>query len=314
MTAKLLRKIIPALRWVTVFAAVSCGVSRVLADLEVSASVQIHAKTEFEAPLSTDGTWVEVGSYGRCWHPVGVAVGWRPYCTGEWVWTDCGWYWQTDEAWGWACYHYGYWVVDPAYGWVWVPGVEWAPAWVSWRVGGGYVGWAPLPPPGFFFATRPKPEVFVFVSSGHFAEPVRPSAVVFKSEVIFNKTAEVGGVKRETRSGISTGSQHMMVNRGPKIEEVQKATGKTFRALPIQEAARRTVMTASYKRGGNEPKATTPGPGKETQTPREPDHKDHDSISGADRSRPPSGALWQSGGSGGGHGHGGGVGHGKEHD
>ncbi|HEX4138962.1 MAG TPA: DUF6600 domain-containing protein, partial [Candidatus Methylacidiphilales bacterium] len=29
---------------------------------------------------------------------------------------------------------------------VWVPGYTWAPAWVSWRYGDGYVGWAPLPP------------------------------------------------------------------------------------------------------------------------------------------------------------------------
>jgi hypothetical protein len=167
-----------------------------------------------------------------------------------------------------------------------------------------------LPPPGFFFAAKPKPEVFVFVNSGHFGEPVRPSTVVFKNNVIFGKTSEVGGVKRETRSGISAGTQPVMVNQGPKLEEVQKATGKTFRAVPIQEAARRTA-TASYKRGG-EPKTTPAGHGKETTAAREPDRKDHDIITAADRSGPPSGGPWQSAGTGGGHGHGGG--HGKEHD
>ncbi len=30
--------------------------------------------------------------------------------------------------------------------WIWVPGYEWAPAWVSWRSSDDYVGWAPLPP------------------------------------------------------------------------------------------------------------------------------------------------------------------------
>src|SRR3977135_729720 len=39
---------------------------------------------------------------------------------------------------------------DPASGngWVWVPGDQWAPAWVSWRQTDDedYVGWAPLPP------------------------------------------------------------------------------------------------------------------------------------------------------------------------
>ena len=34
-------------------------------------------------------------------------------------------------------------------GWLWIPGTEWAPAWVAWRSDDGddgYVGWAPLPP------------------------------------------------------------------------------------------------------------------------------------------------------------------------
>ena len=115
------------------------GVPPAQADLEVSASVQIHADADFDAPLAACGTWVEVGSYGRCWRPAGVVVGWRPYCNGDWVWTDCGWYWASDEPWAWACYHYGYWVYDSDYGWIWVPGVEWAPAWVCWRFGGGYV-------------------------------------------------------------------------------------------------------------------------------------------------------------------------------
>jgi hypothetical protein len=29
-------------------------------------------------------------------------------------------------------------------GWAWIPGLEWAPAWVTWRVDGTVVGWAPL--------------------------------------------------------------------------------------------------------------------------------------------------------------------------
>src|SRR5579863_1202545 len=118
------------------------------ADMEVSAGVQINAVADFNAPLTAEGTWVTVGSYGRCWHPRGVAVDWRPYCEGEWVWTDDGWYWQSDEPWAWACYHYGTWTFDPAAGWVWIPALEWAPAWVVWRGGGGYVGWAPCAPRG----------------------------------------------------------------------------------------------------------------------------------------------------------------------
>ena len=29
----------------------------------------------------------------------------------------------------------GRWFFDDSYGWVWVPGSEWAPAWVAWRYG-----------------------------------------------------------------------------------------------------------------------------------------------------------------------------------
>src|SRR5438046_3143232 len=141
---------------------------RASADLEVSAAVQISAKADFYEPLSPHGTWVEVGSYGRCWHPAHVAVEWRPCCEGSWVWTDCGWYWSSDEPWGWACYHYGSWVEDPSYGWVWVPEIEWAPAWVYWRTGGDYIGWAPCPPPGVVVA----PALFVFVDVHRFHERV----------------------------------------------------------------------------------------------------------------------------------------------
>jgi len=54
------------------------------AELEVSASVNIHADADFYAPLAANGTWIDVGSYGRCWRPAGVAVGWRPYCILFW--------------------------------------------------------------------------------------------------------------------------------------------------------------------------------------------------------------------------------------
>lgn len=210
----------------------------VLGDLEVTTSVQIHATVEFDAPLAAHGTWVHVGSYGRCWRPAHVAVEWRPYASGEWVWTDCGWYWSSDEPWGWACYHYGCWVYDSSVGWVWVPGVKWAPAWVSWRVGGGYIGWAPLGPPGVIFASYPHADHFVFVATSKFGVAVRPGSVIVKNSAVFQKTAEVGGLKRESRSFGGPDRKSVMVNHGPNVEMVQKASGRTFTSVPIREAAR----------------------------------------------------------------------------
>lgn len=105
---------------------------------------------DFYSSLSPYGEWVTVGDYGRCWRPIGTPIGWRPYTDGHWVWTEYGWTWVSGYPWGWAAFHYGRWTFDPEYGWVWVPDYVWAPAWVEWRWGGGYCGWAPMPP-GFHF-------------------------------------------------------------------------------------------------------------------------------------------------------------------
>lgn len=227
--------------WVAALALLPLTPLNTLADLEVSASVQVHATAEFDAPLAAHGTWVTVGSYGHCWRPAYVEVGWRPYCAGEWVWTDCGWYWASAEPWAWACYHYGSWVYDPGFGWVWVPGIEWAPAWVSWRVGGGYIGWAPLPPAGWVFRHRPEPAHFVFVGTAHFGGPVVSSTLIVKDSAVFAKTSEMGEIKRESRNLGSSASQKVMVNHGPSPDLVQKASGRSFKAVSIHEAARRST-------------------------------------------------------------------------
>ncbi len=104
----------------------------------------------FYSSLSPYGEWVNAGDYGMCWRPIGEPIGWRPYTDGHWIWTEYGWAWVSDDPWGWAVYHYGRWAFDPEFGWVWAPGYVWAPAWVEWRWGGGYMGWAPMPP-GFHF-------------------------------------------------------------------------------------------------------------------------------------------------------------------
>jgi hypothetical protein len=114
---------------------------------------QAEARTDisidfFYDNLGDGGNWVEVSDYGYCWQP-SVAVSntsWRPYSDGYWAYTDVGWTWVSYEDFGWATYHYGRWIRLRGRGWVWVPGRDWGPAWVSWRTGGDYVGWAPLPP------------------------------------------------------------------------------------------------------------------------------------------------------------------------
>jgi len=220
----------------------SLGAFKSSADVAVSVGVQVNAVAEFHAPLAPHGTWVEVGSYGRCWRPSHVVVGWRPYCDGHWEWTDVGWYWVSDEPWAWATYHYGSWVYEPS-GWFWVPAVEWAPAWVSWRVGGGHIGWAPYAPRGVVVA----PSLFVFVDGPRFHERITPRTVIVNNTTIINKTTQINEVKRESRD-IAGRPQQVVVNEGPGVETVQKITGKKFTPVPVQEVDRKTTVPAAVKR------------------------------------------------------------------
>jgi hypothetical protein len=121
--------------------------------LQQSASAQYYEDRgdvtyqTFYDELISHGRWIEYPEYGYVWIPY-AGPDFRPYSTnGHWVWTDdYEWMWVSDFDWGWAPFHYGRWFEDDYYGWVWVPGYEWSPAWVAWRDGGDYYGWAPLRP------------------------------------------------------------------------------------------------------------------------------------------------------------------------
>ena len=237
------------------------------ADLEVSADVRISAVAEFEAPLTPHGSWITVSSYGRCWRPSGVVVDWRPYCDGHWEWTDCGWYWVSDEPWGWACYHYGWWTLEPTYGWIWVPGIEWAPAWVSWRFGGGYCGWAPLGPRGVVVA----PAAFVFVEERRFRERQRPTTVIVNNTTIINKTKVINNIRREERQIAGVGRQRVVVNEGPGAAVVEKATGQKLSPRPIREVAQQTPTPREAIRRAATERRTESSPARQATQPAAPE-------------------------------------------
>lgn len=100
----------------------------------------------FYSTLSPHGHWLTIEGGVTVWHPVFVPKHWHPYTIGRWVWTRWGWYWDSEEPFGWLVYHYGRWYYHDFYGWLWFPDDEWGPAWVSWRYTDEYIGWAPLPP------------------------------------------------------------------------------------------------------------------------------------------------------------------------
>lgn len=132
-----------------------------------SSQVRVGAQItyqDFYDELSPYGQWMEYPEYGYVWMP-NVGADFRPYSTnGRWVWSDeYEWMWASDYNWGWAPFHYGRWFLDPTYGWMWVPGYDWSPAWVAWRDGGDYYGWAPI---------RPGISIGINFSIGSYAPPV----------------------------------------------------------------------------------------------------------------------------------------------
>jgi hypothetical protein len=94
--------------------------------------------------LERHGSWAYEPSYGYVWYP-SVAVSWRPYSYGSWGRMGrFGWTWIGLDPWAWPTHHYGRWGYSPHGRWYWIPGHRWGPAWVSWVVAPGYVGWSPL--------------------------------------------------------------------------------------------------------------------------------------------------------------------------
>jgi hypothetical protein len=219
-------------------------------------------ESDFYDYLSPYGVWVAFQPYGYVWVPRHVDFRWRPYSAGRWLWTDYGWTWIAQEEWGWIPYHYGRWGWDDALGWFWVPGTVWAPAWVSWRWGDLYVGWAPLPPDVEFIAgvgiRHPydfPDHYWNFVEGRYFQydyldryvlprernsrilrNTVRKSDLSLRDRQIFDDGLGVDEVRRLTRTDVT---RHELEDaRSPKESPVSGGTVRLFRpALKRNEAA-----------------------------------------------------------------------------
>lgn len=220
---------------------------RATADTEVSLDL-------FYDNLSPHGSWIEVADYGYCFQP-SVAVSnsdWRPYADGYWAYTDLGWTWVSYEDFGWATYHYGRWANLDSFGWVWVPGYEWGPAWVSWRTGGDYVGWAPLPPQrgevvyaGTAITNQVDiqfgigPLYYNFVDIRYIGEPVLRGRILPPSRnvTIINNTVNVTNI---------TYSNSVVHNYGPDYNRLNQYSTRPVQRLSIQ---RETAVGANLAQG-----------------------------------------------------------------
>jgi len=197
----------------------------------------------FYNKLEPYGDWIETGDYGYVFHPrqAESSRSWRPYTDGRWVYTDAGCTWISEEPFGWATYHYGRWTRLRGIGWVWVPGNQWAPAWVSWRKSNDYVGWAPLPPEARFDQRTGihnwsdnyydiGPDQYCFVASREFGAP-RVEQTLLPPErnvMIVNQTTNVTNI---------TYNNTTIVNEGPNYDEMRSISREPVQRYRLERNA-----------------------------------------------------------------------------
>jgi hypothetical protein len=204
------------------------------------------------------GNWIDVEGYGYGWQP-DVAVNdqnWRPYADGYWAYTDDGWTWISYEDFGWATYHYGRWANLSDNGWVWFPGedLDWGPAWVSWRTGGDYVGWAPLPPrgPGVVYEGQPigpqvdiefdiGPQFYNFCEVRYIGEPILRNYIAppVQNITYINNTVNVTNI---------TVRNNVVYNYGPNYEALSARSARPIQRLNIERQSA-TNLSAAVKSG-----------------------------------------------------------------
>ncbi len=185
---------------------------------------------DFYDELGPYGQWVQTPEYGTVWIP-NAEPGFQPYSTnGRWVVTEYGNTWVSDYTWGWGPFHYGRWYQDRYRGWAWIPGNDWGPAWVSWRSGGGYYGWAPLGP-GFNVTVNIPANYWTFVPQVYITSPRLFSYCVPRPRVIniYQNTTIINNVYRVNNRAYSY---------GPRREEIEYVTRQRVPVYKIENAGR----------------------------------------------------------------------------
>lgn len=197
---------------------------------------------QFYDGLSPYGNWVNNQDYGYVWVP--AVSNFRPYYSnGHWVYTTFGWTWVSDYNWGWAPFHYGRWMHDMAFGWMWVPGYEWGPAWVSWRGGGGYYGWAPLGPgmginisigsiPYNNWAFVPRSYINSRRVNNYYVNQSRNVTIINNTTIINNISSP--GINRNN----NVNRNRPAYNSGPSVADVEKSTRMKVRTFNVVESGK----------------------------------------------------------------------------
>ena len=189
-----------------------------------------YGQPDFYGDLAPYGQWVQTPEYGRVWIP-NAGSDFQPYASnGHWVVTEWGNTWVSDYDWGWAPFHYGRWYRDPYRGWAWVPGYDWGPAWVSWRSGGGYYGWAPLGPGVNINVNIPAP-YWVFVPQTYITHPRPYDYCVPRPRVvnIYQQTTIINNVYQANNRSYAY---------GPRREEIESVTRRSVPVYQVENTGR----------------------------------------------------------------------------
>ena len=247
----------------------------------------------FYESLTPYGSWVVVNGYGRCWRPTTVVYdpNWQPYCDhGHWVYTDAGWYWDSEYSWG-ATFHYGRWFRDANQGWCWYPDTAWAPSWVTWRYSDNYCGWAPLPPrtvyregagivfvgggAGASISFGLGAGAFIFVATEHFCDEHPRNHRVEPAQVtqIFNHTTVINNYNINVNN-------HTVINHGIEVQNISRAAHTDIHQVSIHDLASTPAhLRNSPGQGANRPAtqthfqptpAQTPVPNQNNSAPQNP--------------------------------------------
>lgn len=185
----------------------------------------------FYDELSPYGTWIQDPQYGYVWRPDADQEEFRPYYTnGRWVMTEYGNTWVSNYEWGWAPFHYGRWVYNRYNQWVWIPDTVWGPAWVSWRSGGGYYGWAPLGPGMQVNISFNIPSLWwVFVPQRNIYYDRFPRYYSRRNVVIINNTTIINNTYVRNRNTYYT---------GPRADEIRRYTGRDVNVYSVDRTTR----------------------------------------------------------------------------
>lgn len=158
-----------------------------------------------------------------------------PYNNGQWLNTDAGWYFKGETPQEEITSHYGRWAQDTNLGYVWFPGKTWSPAWVEWRESSDYVAWAPVPPGTYIEndavnVPESNENRFTIVEKKHFTEP---GVSKYRYQYVENKNKIM--VKEMTKKDGVMIKEKTVINKGPEVTDIEKATGKKTEQKKIKK-------------------------------------------------------------------------------